>query len=43
MESKTPSIIDLNAGLTKLHMFRRTPPVDEGGDKGKRRAVGVLP
>ena len=25
MESKTPSIIDLNAELTKLHMFRRTP------------------
>src|SRR5437660_11034658 len=25
MDSKTPSIIDLNAELAKLHMFRRTP------------------
>src|SRR5258708_22887781 len=25
MDSKTPSIVDLHAELTKLHMFRRTP------------------
>src|SRR5436305_1798278 len=34
MESKTPSIIDLNAELTKLHMFRRTPQSTRAETKG---------
>ena len=34
MESKTPSIIDLNAELTKLHMFRRTPQSTRAEAKG---------
>ena len=34
MESKTPSIIDLNAELTKLHMFRRTPQSTREETKG---------
>jgi len=43
IESKPPSLIDLNAELAKLTMFRRTPPVDGGGSKGKRRSIGLLP
>ena len=43
MESGTPSIIDLNAELAKLTMFRTNPTLDAGGDKGKRRAIGFLP
>src|SRR5882762_8522519 len=34
MDSKTPSIVDLNAGLTKLHMFRRTPQSTRAETKG---------
>ena len=34
MASKTPSIIDLNAELTKLHMFRRTPRSTRAETKG---------
>src|SRR5437660_1476733 len=34
MDSKTPSIIDLNAELTKLHMFRRTPQSTRAETKG---------
>src|SRR5260370_282953 len=34
MDSKTPSIIDLNAELTKLHMFRRTPQSTTAETKG---------
>src|ERR1700737_3263872 len=34
MESKTPSIIDLNAEFTKLHMFRRTPQSTRAETKG---------
>src|SRR6202022_5194617 len=34
MESKTPSIIDLNAELTKLHMFRRTPQSTRAETRG---------
>ena len=34
MESRTPSIIDLNAELTKLHMFRRTPQSTRAETKG---------
>src|SRR6266436_5556951 len=34
MDSKTPSIIDLDAELTKLHMFRRTPQSTRAETKG---------
>ena len=34
MESKTPSIIDLNAELAKLTMFRRTPQSTRADTKG---------
>src|SRR5438445_3767222 len=34
MESKTPSIIDLNAELAKLTMFRRTPQSTRAETKG---------
>src|SRR5258708_35286096 len=34
MDSKTPSIIDLNAELTKLQMFRRTPQSTRAETKG---------
>ena len=34
MESRTPSIIDLNAELAKLTMFRRTPQSTRADTKG---------
>ena len=34
MESRTPSIIDLNAELAKLTMFRRTPQATAADRKG---------
>jgi len=34
MESRTPSIIDLNAELAKLTMFRRTPQATREETKG---------
>src|SRR5438552_17030701 len=34
MDSKTPSIIDLNAELAKLTMFRRTPQSTRAETKG---------
>ena len=44
MESRTPSIIDLNAELAKLTMFRGlNPDNDEGGASGQRDAIGLLP
>ena len=44
MESRTPSIIDLNAELAKLTMFRGlTPQSTRAERKGQRRAIGLLP
>jgi hypothetical protein len=34
MEGKTPSIIDLNAEIAKLTMFRRTPQSTREETKG---------
>ena len=41
--AERPSIIDLNAELAKLTMFRPHPAVDDGRSQGKRRAIGFLP
>jgi hypothetical protein len=42
MDSKTPGIIDLNAELAKLTMFRgRTPQSTMADRKGERRSIGV--
>src|SRR6202171_3293738 len=40
MESKTPSIIDLNAELAKLKMFRRTPQSTRAETKGSVARLG---
>jgi quercetin dioxygenase-like cupin family protein len=40
MESKTPSIIDLNAELAKLTMFRRTPQSTMADRKGSGARLG---
>ena len=42
--SGMPSIVDLDAELAKVnHVSWADPAVDDGGAKGKRRTIGVVP